>query len=408
MLRLHRAGLPWSLGSRARGWRGVALSAREAAKREGEVRDALRGVVDRDLSRDVVTLGMAKHLRVDPGGERVSCQIESLPGRDACRSLGSDAEAALRALPWVRHADVEVVAPYPQPLKPSLMPAGLASVANVVAVASGKGGVGKSTVAVHLARALRQRGARVGIFDADLYGPSIPTLLGTTGVAAEPAYSSEEAASSGDPAAAQMVKPVLAWGDVPTMSIGYSAQQQQREGEAAVMRGPMASNVLRQLLSFTQWGALDFLVVDLPPGTGDIQLTLTQNVALTAAVVVTTPNRLARPDVVKGINMFGRVRVPTAALVENMSYFQSPDGSRQAPFGRSHAADLQREFLVPHLCTLPLDPALADEDLSTCVAPGHRHPSPPPIPSLTPPSHPLPTAQPGPCGRGRRRRGAGD
>ena len=220
-------------------------------------------------------------------------------------------------------------------------PAGLRGVSHIVAVASCKGGVGKSTVAVNLAYSLAQMGAKVGILDADVYGPSLPTM------------------TSPEPAVLQMdadtrdITPCEYEG-VKLVSFGFAGQG------AAIMRGPMVSGVISQLVTTTQWGQLDYLVLDLPPGTGDIHLTLCQLLPISAAVVVTTPQKLAHVDVVKGVRMFARLKVPCVAVVENMAYLDTPDGGRMRPFGPpGTGADVCAQFGVPHLVELPLEAALS-------------------------------------------------
>lgn len=256
---------------------------------------------------------------------------------------------------------------------------------HVIAVSSCKGGVGKSTVAVNLAFTLLQMGARgVGIFDADVYGPSLPTMVTPEGdpvlgmdpetkrltpVQARTSFSNSKGPAEGDDAGngggddgngdsgntttatttdATTAKPVI-----KCVSFGWAGQG------AAIMRGPMASGVVSQLLETSDWGELDYLVVDFPPGTGDIQLTLCQTVAFDAAVVVTTPQKLAYVDVAKGVRMFARVGVPCVAVAENMATFRGDDGKVYAPFGAGAGDRIAREFGVPRVVRFPIDPKLA-------------------------------------------------
>ena len=214
---------------------------------------------------------------------------------------------------------------------------GIAGVRNIIAVASGKGGVGKSTTAVNLALALQHEGARVGLLDADIYGPSIPVMLGCP----------DERPVSHD---GKFMQPVQAHGIVCN-SIGFLVP----EGEAAVWRGPMASKALAQILHETRWGELDYLVVDMPPGTGDIQLTLAQQVPTTAAVMITTPQDVALIDVRKGIAMFNKVTVPVLGIIENMSYHTcSHCGHQEAIFGCGGGQQLALQQGLPLLAELPL------------------------------------------------------
>lgn len=220
-------------------------------------------------------------------------------------------------------------------------------VRNIIAVSSGKGGVGKSTVAFNLALALMQEGARVGLLDADIYGPSIPMMLGAT----------EEKPASPD---GKKMLPVNRFG-ICANSIGFLVDAK----DATVWRGPMASKVLQQLLNETQWGEIDYLIVDLPPGTGDIQLTLAQQVPTTAALVVTTPQHIAVADAIKGVSLFEKVQIPILGIIENMSYFHCPSCEHQTDiFGHGGGLSLAQAHQYPLLAQIPLDPRLrhcADE-----------------------------------------------
>ncbi|BFT29902.1 hypothetical protein D210916BOD24_10780 [Alteromonas sp. D210916BOD_24] len=212
------------------------------------------------------------------------------------------------------------------------------NIKNIIAVASGKGGVGKSTTSVNLAFALMQEGAKVGILDADIYGPSVPIMLGNPDAHPE----SEDN---------KHMQPLKAHGMVAN-SIGYLVPQE----DAAVWRGPMASRALKQLLDETLWPVLDYLIVDMPPGTGDIQLTMAQQVPLTAAIVVTTPQDLALADAQKGISMFEKVNVPVLGLIENMSYYQCRAcGTKDYVFSKDGGEALAERHGLPLLGQLPLD-----------------------------------------------------
>lgn len=219
----------------------------------------------------------------------------------------------------------------------SHVPSNLTQVKNVIAVTSAKGGVGKSTTAVNLALAIAQNGASVGVLDADIYGPSIPLMFGSKGTQMEVV-------------GGKWMQPVVALG-VQTQSIGYL----MGDDEATVWRGPMASKALAQLLQETQWRELDYLIIDMPPGTGDIQLTLAQQIPLTAAIVVTTPQDVALADASKGIAMFDKVEVPVLGIVENMSYhICSSCGSKEYIFGTGGAAKLAHEKGACLLGQIPL------------------------------------------------------
>lgn len=238
--------------------------------------------------------------------------------------------ADIRSVRWI--VEIEVAA-----MARTNKVAGIPGVRNIIAVSSGKGGVGKSTTAVNLALALKQEGARVGLLDADIYGPSIPLLLGKA--EAHPGILDEKHMS-----------PVLAHG-VVCNSIGFLVP----DGEAMVWRGPMASKALSQILYDTRWGDLDYLVVDLPPGTGDIQLTIAQQVPTTAAIVITTPQDLALIDARKGIAMFDKVSIPVLGVVENMSYhICSRCGHKEMLFGEGGGAKVAEQYGIALLGQLPL------------------------------------------------------
>lgn len=219
----------------------------------------------------------------------------------------------------------------------------LPQIKNIIAVASGKGGVGKSTVAVNLALALQQLGASVGLLDADIYGPSQPHMLG---VKEQPLIKDDKS-----------IQPIIAHG-LQTMSIGYLINADT----PAVWRGPMVSGALQQMLNSTSWQDLDYLIIDLPPGTGDIQLTLAQKIPVCGAVVVTTPQDVALLDVTKAISMFARVKVPTLGIVENMSmHICSNCGHQDQIFGATGGATLAEQYKVPLLGRLPLERSVREQ-----------------------------------------------
>lgn len=230
----------------------------------------------------------------------------------------------------------------------------VAGVKNIIAVASGKGGVGKSTTAVNLAVALARNGAAVGLLDADIYGPSIPRM---TGLAGRTPHVTE-----------RVIHPLENFG-IKTISIGYMVKEEQ----AMIWRGPMVSGAVMQLLHDVAWGELDYLIIDLPPGTGDIHLTLSQQVPITAAVVVTTPQDIALLDCKKGITMFDKVHVPTLGIVENMSSFICPHcGGESHIFAEGGAARLAEENKVEILAKIPLDIAIREtSDAGTPIVAAH-------------------------------------
>ena len=300
---------------------------------EQQVLAALRQVLDPDLHRDIVTLGFVKDLRIS-GGEVSFTILLMTPARAGNDRMKEQAEAVVRALPGVRRVEVEMKAevrssPPPQGVNP------LPGVRNVVPVGSGKGGVGKSTVSANLAVALAETGARVGLLDADIYGPSIPTILGIT--------ASPQPGTRG-------ILPVNAYG-VKVISSGFFL----RPDQAVVWRGPMLAKMVEQFLTGVEWGDLDYLIVDLPPGTGDVQLTLCQRIPLTGAVVVSTPQDVALRVAEKAIAMFRQLRCPILGLIENMSYYVCPHcGGRDNIFDTGGAERAAARWDAPLLGKIPL------------------------------------------------------
>lgn len=308
--------------------------------------DALSTVIDPDLGQDIVSLGFIKDVEFTEvpglaGMHDVTFKVElTTPACPVKDIFKSDCKRLAENIPWVGKANVIMTAAPPS-ANVSTPTGALDNVGAIIAVASCKGGVGKSTTAVNLAFSLATRGARVGVMDADIYGPSLPTLV-------EP---DERAVQFKD----GRIKPLEAHG-VKLMSFGYV------NPDSAIMRGPMIANVLNQLITTTQWGVLDYLIIDLPPGTGDVQLTLSQIINMTAAVIVTTPQKLSFVDVVKGIDMFDKVSVPSVAVVENMSYFVAPDsGKKHYIFGKGHRQRLVEQYGLANSFSMPIDPELSEK-----------------------------------------------
>jgi len=300
---------------------------------------ALRAVRYPGYSRDIVSFGLVKDVAVNEGAVSVSMQLTSA-NPQAAQQIKAEAEAAIRALPGARQAFVEVRQPAGAPSAPAAGGAfahqnRIPGVKHVVAVASGKGGVGKSTVSVNLACALTHLGARVGLLDCDIYGPSIPLMMG---VHERPTVSE-----------AEKLVPPGNYG-VKLMSIGFLVEGDQ----PVIWRGPMITKTIQQFLFSVEWGDLDYLLVDLPPGTGDAQLSLCQTVPLEGGVIVTTPQEASLGVVRKGIAMFDKVNVPILGLVENMSYFLTPSGERHEIFGHGGGRDEAARQKVSFLGEVPI------------------------------------------------------
>ncbi len=321
---------------------------------EAALQAALASVTDPATGQPLVQPKALKNLRI-AGGE-VSFDVEiGYPARSRHAEMREALAAAARTVPGVTAVRPEIVmriVSHAVQRGVQLLP----GVKNIVAVASGKGGVGKSTTTVNLALALAAEGARVGILDADIYGPSQPTMLGLGGGDHRP--------ESDD---GKTMKPLAAH-DVQVMSIGFMIEPDQ----AMIWRGPMATQALDQLLRQTNWADLDYLLVDMPPGTGDIALTLSQRVPLTGAVIVTTPQDIALLDAKKGLKMFEKVGVPILGIVENMAVYCCPNcGHTEHIFGADGGKHMAAQYGVEHLGSLPLALSIreqADSGRPTVVA----------------------------------------
>jgi len=298
-----------------------------------QVIDALRAVHDPELHKDLVSLDMVKDVAID--GDAVHLKIElTTPACPLKDQIGSDVERAIKQLGGVNRVQIEWGA---QVRATQRTLAQLPGVKNAIAVGAGKGGVGKSTIAVLTAIGLRREGAAVGLLDADVYGPSIPKMLGIEG---EKPYVRNE-----------RILPIDAYG-LKVMSMGFMVEPEK----AIIWRGPMVHGVLKQFLDQVEWGELDYLIIDLPPGTGDVPLTLSQSLPLTGAVVVCTPQEVALLDAIKALRMYQQLNVDILGIVENMSYFRAPDtGNEYDLFGRGGASKAARRVGVPFLGEIPIN-----------------------------------------------------
>ncbi|MGB7086266.1 MAG: Mrp/NBP35 family ATP-binding protein [Phormidesmis sp.] len=304
------------------------------------VLEVLKPVQDPELQKSLVALNMIRNVKVD-GGDVSFTLVLTTPACPLREFIVEDCEKAVRTLPGVEKVDVEVTAETPQQ---KALPdrTGIDGVKNILAVTSGKGGVGKSTVAVNIAVALAKTGAAVGLIDADIYGPNAPTMMGL----------SEANVTVRDEDGAQVLEPAFNHG-VKMVSMGFLIDKDQ----PVVWRGPMLNGVIRQFLYQVQWGELDYLVVDMPPGTGDAQLTLAQAVPMAGAVIVTTPQTVALGDARRGLKMFEQLNVPILGLVENMSYFIPPDmpDKKYSIFGADGGEQAAAELGVALLGKVPLE-----------------------------------------------------
>jgi ATP-binding protein involved in chromosome partitioning len=298
---------------------------------------ALSTVKEPELGRDLVTLNMIKDLAID--GSRVSFTIElTTPACPLKERIEQESQQAVMSVPGVEQVEMKLTSNV-RAHNPASAQGAIPGVRNIIAVASGKGGVGKSTVAANLAVALAQTGAQVGLLDADIYGPSIPMMMGVTDKPRE---------SDGH------FLPPVHYG-VKVMSIGFFLDL----STPVVWRGPMVGKAIQELIRGAEWGELDYLVVDLPPGTGDAQLTLCQSVPVTGAVIVTTPQDVALSDVLKAIGMFEKVKIPILGIIENMSYFLCPHCQHRTEifkYGGGRAA--AQRLTIPFLGEIALDPAI--------------------------------------------------
>lgn len=294
---------------------------------------ALSKVNDPELHKDLVTLNMIKDISIN-GSEVKFIIVLTTPACPLKTKIENDARRAVMEVPGVEKVEIVMDSNVPSDGKNR----GNLSVQakNVVAIASGKGGVGKSTVSVNIAVSLAQAGAKVGLLDADIYGPNIPTMMGVDKL---PAFSQNR------------INPAIAFG-VKLMSIGFLV----KPGQPLIWRGPMLHSAIRQFLSDVDWGDLDYLIIDLPPGTGDAQLSLAQSIPITGGIIVTTPQAVSIEDASRGLYMFKQLDIPILGVVENMSYLELPNGEVMEIFGNGGGEKLAEEANATFLGKIPLSP----------------------------------------------------
>jgi len=298
---------------------------------------ALGKVQEPELKNDLVSLGMVKDLNIEDGVVEFTIQLTT-PACPFQDQIKADSQKAVEALEGVSEVIVNLSADVPS----SGTPQGLDgnNIRNAIAVASGKGGVGKTTVAVNIAVVLARSGASVGLLDADIYGPNVPTMMGVEKL---------------PPPKEKVIVPAESYG-VKIMSIGFMVSPEQ----PLIWRGPMLHSAIRQFINEVEWGDLDYLIVDLPPGTGDAQLSLAQSMSLSGGVIVTLPQKISLEDARRGLEMFRSLEVPILGIVENMSYLELPDGSRMDVFGQGGGAKLAQATGVPLIGSIPLEPSVRE------------------------------------------------
>ncbi|HJU85502.1 MAG TPA: Mrp/NBP35 family ATP-binding protein [Nitrososphaeraceae archaeon] len=304
-----------------------------------QVLSSLRKVVDPELHKDIVSMGMVKDLAITDG--KVSFTLElTTPACPFNSDIEQDVRAAIAGI-GVQNLDLKVTARVMEGRAIS-MDELIPGVKNIIAVASGKGGVGKTTIAVNLALALARSGAKVGLLDADVYGPSVPLMLGAQ---EEPQVVNNK------------IQPPNVEG-IKVISMGFFYEQSQQAG---IYRGPIVSGIVKQFLTDVEWGSLDYLIIDLPPGTGDAPLTMAQTIPVTGIIIVTTPQDVAMNVAVKALGMFSKLNVPIVGVIENMSYLQCPHCNEQINiFGRGGGQKISEKFDIPFLGEIPLFPQIME------------------------------------------------
>ena len=304
-----------------------------------QVLTSLRTVVDPELHKDIVSMGMIKDLAIAEG--KVSFNLElTTPACPFNSDIEQDVRTAISNI-GVENLDLKVTARVMEGRAIS-MDELIPDVKNIIAVASGKGGVGKTTIAVNLALALAKSGAKVGLLDADIYGPSVPLMLG---------------AEESPQVLKNKIQPPNVEG-IKVISMGFFYEQSQQAG---IYRGPIVSGIVKQFLTDVEWGSLDYLIIDLPPGTGDAPLTMAQTIPVTGIIIVTTPQDVAMNVAVKAVGMFSKLNVPIVGVIENMSYLQCPHCSEKINiFGKGGGQKISEKFNIPFLGEIPLSPQIME------------------------------------------------
>jgi ATP-binding protein involved in chromosome partitioning len=322
---------------------------------EASAKAAVDAVIDPIYGKPLGGLGLVKSIAVQ-GHTAIAVLTVNALSEEKQRQLGSAIEAALKAA-GAERADVTLE--FEAPMRRTNADDPVPEARNIILVMSGKGGVGKSTCAANVALALHRKGARVGLLDADIYGPSVPTMLGVSG---------HPHSKDG-----KRIEPMTRFG-MKLMSIGFLIESDK---DAIIWRGPMLQGALNQFLADVAWGELDYLVLDLPPGTGDVALTLAQRLKTTGAVIVTTPQEIALQDVYKSVSMCKKLNIPILGVVENMSYFVDPSGQRHNIFGEGGGTKIAEFAEAPLLAQIPLDPNVRQwgDDGTPIVQAAPEHPS---------------------------------
>src|SRR3970040_12677 len=306
-----------------------------------EVLKTLSTVIDPDLKKDIVSMGMIKDLAINGNELKFTLELTT-PACPFNDQIEQDVRNAIKTIPAISNLDMKVTAKVMEGRALS-MDEMMPTVKNIIGVASGKGGVGKTTVSVNLALALAQAGAKVGLLDADIYGPSVPLMLGMGKAVMEVENNKLQPAESHG---------------LKVVSFGFFAEQNH---QAAIYRGPIISGIVKQFLVDTNWSDLDYLIVDLPPGTGDVPLTLAQTIPITGILVVTTPQEVASNVAVKAFGMFQKLNIPILGVVENMSYFKCSNcDAVHHIFGEGGAKRICEKYNLPFLGEIPLNPGIME------------------------------------------------